>query len=239
MAPIRYTFAMRLHRFYLSEEVKDKKEILTSDQRLLHQWRDVLRMKTGDRLTVFDGRGKDFLCEVKAFGRDGTILTVLEAKKGIAPEKNVWLFVSLTKKDKLEWVAEKATELGVSHIVPILSERSEKKGFNEERLRKIIIEASEQSGRAVPTALHGVFSLDEAIEKHKNVPLFALDPSGSQNIADLKKETLVGFFIGPEGGWNDGELNLFKKEKIPLISLGEPTLRAETAAIAASALALS
>ena len=79
------------------------------------------------------------------------------------PTRDIYLCASIVKKDNFEWIVEKATELGVTHIIPVISERSEKKSLNEERLKKIALEASEQSGRGSVPTIHGIISLNELI----------------------------------------------------------------------------
>src|SRR3989338_5215426 len=141
---------MRLHRFYIDKKIEGK-EVFVKEERLLNQWRKVFRYKTGDRVILFDGSGMEFIGELKDLKKEEVKIEILEEREGILPKKigrEIVLCQSLIKKDKMEWVVEKATELGVSKIVPIISERSEKKGFNLERAKKIAIEASEQCGRA-------------------------------------------------------------------------------------------
>lgn len=160
---------MRLHRFYISENIEGEK-IFINDEALSRQLKNVLRLKSGDRIVVFDGSGDDFECEIVSFGE----LKLIEKRKSIVlPKKDITLFVSLIKKDKMEWVMQKGTEIGVSHFVPIISERSEKKDLNIERARKIIIEACEQSGRSTIPTLSDPISLSSAISSAK-IPLFAL-----------------------------------------------------------------
>ena len=228
---------MRLHRFFISEYIEGE-AIAVNDIKLIHQWRNVFRLSAGDKVILFDGSGNEFVAEIKEIKKGEILLAVLEKKKGIQPERNVWLFVGIPKKNKFELIAEKATELGVSHIVPVITERGEKKGIPEERLRKIIKEASEQSGRATIPSLQGIFSLEDALKQH-TMPLIVCHPSGDKNGSEiLSGKEIIGIFVGSEGGFSDKELLLFKKHKAKIISLGPQTLRTETAAIAALTLAL-
>jgi 16S rRNA (uracil1498-N3)-methyltransferase len=146
------------------------------------------------------------------------------------------------QEDKMEWVVEKATELGVSKIIPIISERSEKKSINMERANKIAIEASEQSGRAtIPEILEPVDLSTELLEeiKKRGFDLITLDTNSTSLLATRpngssgREERGDAIFIGPEGGWSDKELNLFADAGAQIYSLGKLTLRAETAAVAA------
>lgn len=137
----------------------------------------------------------------------------------------------------MEWVLEKGTELGVSVFVPLVSDRSEKKNLNVERAEKILIESSEQSGRTVVPKLRDVVTFDEAIVE--DFPCFAFHPKGDVfTIEHTQNYSPLGIFIGPEGGWSDREIFLFKQNNVRVYSLGEQTLRAETAAVAISSLIL-
>ncbi|MDO8663990.1 MAG: RsmE family RNA methyltransferase, partial [Candidatus Liptonbacteria bacterium] len=170
----------------------------------------------------------------------GSTLAILEKRKNkFLPKKEIFLFQALIKSDKFEWILEKGTELGVSHFRPILARRSVAKKLNILRSRRVLKESAEQSGRGVLPDIIEPVSLEQAISS-VSTEVFALDPSGSP--FDSKRYTLdatpCAIFIGPEGGWSEEELKLFRDKKIPIISLGSQILRAETAAIAVSALLL-
>jgi 16S rRNA (uracil1498-N3)-methyltransferase len=151
------------------------------------------------------------------------------------PSRKIFLFQSIIKKDKFEWVVEKATELGVTDIVPVLAERSEKKDLNIERLRKIAIEASEQCGRGdVPMISTARRGLDECLTTDCQKMVLHLE---GENFITAKRsleegDGPIGVFIGPEGGWSPDEVEMFHKNNVPIYSLGKQVLRAETAAIA-------
>lgn len=229
---------MRLHRFFVEQEIGEKKTLEIKEERVLYQWRNVLRFSVGDKVILFDGEGIDFLCEINILTKNEAKLSVLEKKEGINQEKKITLFVSLIKRENFELVLEKATELGVAHIVPVVADRSEKKTFNYERSTKIIVEASEQSGRADIPVLDEEIRLEEAVNKYKKeLRLFVFDPTGSDSYKTINKDANTGLFIGPEGGFTSKELDFFKENKIPVVKLGEQILRAETANIVAVSLA--
>jgi 16S rRNA (uracil1498-N3)-methyltransferase len=246
---------MRLHRFYIDTPI-DTESVRITDERLVHQWRDVFRYNVGAEMIIFDGSGKEFDVVIEKITRSEAVLKIFDEREGIVPEKKIVLCQSLIKKDKMEWVVEKATELGVSKIIPIVSERSEKKGFNIERANKIAIEASEQSGRAdIPEILEPVDLSVELLEEIKKrgfqIVIFdssgaALETSSSMRSEDasMSEQSIpedvsqsanksVAIFVGPEGGWSQKEIEIFKEAKTEIFSLGKLTLRAETAAIAA------
>jgi len=204
----------------------------------------------GSEVILFDGSGMEFDVVIEKLSNREAAIRLVSERKGIVPKspstgsgRDITLYISLIKKDKLEWVVEKATELGVSKIVPIISERSEKKGFNLERARKIAIEASEQCGRADVPEIGEVVSLDETLEKAENVVVFDSSgtPPASQSLGTLplikvrEDGNPTSIFIGPEGGWSEKEMERFKDSNMEILSLGKLTLRAETAAVVALA----
>ena len=122
---------MRLHRFFIEQEIPDSEEVTIADKDLIHQWQKVFRLKTGDKVIIFDGSGFDYVSEFVSLDRNNSILKIVEKKLNQnIQKKEIHLFQSIIKKDKFEWVLEKGTELGVSFFHPIISERSEKKNIN-------------------------------------------------------------------------------------------------------------
>jgi 16S rRNA (uracil1498-N3)-methyltransferase len=228
---------MRLHRFFVEQEIGDKKTLEIKEERILYQWRNVLRFSSLDKVILFDGEGSDFLCEINILTKNEAKLSVLEKTKGIIPNGKITLFVSLIKRENFELVLEKAIELGVAHVVPVVADRSEKKTFNYERSTKIIIEASEQSGRSAIPVLDEEIKLEEAVNKYKKeLNLFVFDQTGLDSYKTIVKDDNLGLFIGPEGGFTLKELEFFKENEIPVVKLGEQVLRAETASIVAISL---
>jgi len=214
--------------------------VVIRNKDLLHQWRDVFRFNVGSQVILFNGDGKEYRATLMSLNYHDTRAAVLETKENtIRSKRIIHLYTSLIKKDKLEWIWEKSTELGVLHFHPILSERSEKKNLNIERAEKIIVEAVEQSGRAFLPKLYPPLTLEEAYAGAVS-PSLVLDVSGKplRNFLHEGSKDELGLFIGPEGGWSDREIQFFFEKNIPLFSLGDATLRAETAAIAAATVLL-
>lgn len=234
---------MRLHRFFVGYivggQIDGQKKLVISDESLIHQWQKVFRLKSGDNVILFDGSGREWTCKIEMISKDGTEVSVGESRALNSPKKDVWLCVALIKKDHFEWVVEKGTELGVNHFVPVIAERSEKKDLNMERLGKIAKEASEQSGRGTIPKIHPVMTLQDVFAYDTPTHRIAFDLEGTAFISgDVKDDRPVAIFIGPEGGWSEKEIELFKKEEVDLKTLGEQVLRAETAAIATATLFL-
>ena len=237
---------MRLHHFYINEKIGDKKEIVVNSLELIHQISKVFRLKSGNEVVIFDGSGSDYRCSVSypsEVDQKVVILTTLEKVVSLfMPSREITLCSALVKKDTFEWIVEKATELGVTRIIPVLAYRSEKKALNMERLNKIAIEASEQSGRGNVPMIGDIESLASAIGALKVVianagtsmtSIVFHTEGGAFDKKIIPKNTPLTVFIGPEGGWSPAEIELFHREKIPVICLGLQVLRAETAVVAA------
>ncbi len=223
---------MRFHRFFLKESIGTNSSVIVSDYSFINQLKNVFRLVKGDQIIIFDNSGYDFTATIDGYEKDSVSLAIIENHKNmILPTRETYLFVSIVKKDNFEWIAEKATELGVSHIIPIVSERSEKKDINIERINKIIIEAAEQSGRGTIPVLCQVTDLTNAIIKYAHIKSVAWDPFATK-FSSKDVDSSLGAYIGPEGGWSHQELNLFKQHGIEIRSLGPQVLRSETAVIA-------
>lgn len=226
---------MRLHRFYTKETIDPKLGVTIHDEALIHQWKKVFRLTSGDQVIVFDGSGTDYIAEISFEGKDSAALSIVEAKKNnVGINSDITLYAAIVKKDNFEWIVEKATELGVSKIVPVISERSEKKNLNIERLRRILIESSEQSWRGNVPVLAEIISLEDVITEIKSISqsIIAWDPTGDECSESEMKQRPISIFVGPEGGWSERELAAFKDSKIKVRSIGKQILRAETAVIA-------
>ena len=232
---------MRLHRFYTKTPINSKKFDI-SDKELVHQWKSVFRYNVGSQVIIFDGSGVDYLCLISSLRNSGATLAVIQEmkKEGKVSHKNIWICLALIKKDNFELSVQKLTELGVTHIVPVVCERSEKKKINKERLEKIAIEASEQSGRGDIPFVHELSNFPKVLDSDllPNNAIY-LDGKGEPLSEKIKKDIRdLVVFVGPEGGWSDNETKEFSKHNIPAYSIGDQTLRAETAAIAISSLLL-
>jgi len=156
-------------------------------------------------------------------------------------KRGVVLYCSILKRENFEWVIQKATEIGVSEIIPLVTQHTVKLDLKEERLKKIIQEAAEQSGRSVLPTLQIAMGFEQAIQEAvlRGISLF-FDVLGKEfDKKILKNEDRVNIFIGPEGGWSELEIEIAKKNKFNFVNLGGFTLRAETAAVVASYLAVS
>lgn len=225
---------MRLHRFHVplhSPELKH--DFWLHEPGLLHQWMKVLRYQPGQQVVLFDGVETERLYRLAAIDTNGAHLQLVTDFERKLPAKDVYLLWSLLKKDKNDWVLQKATELGVSHFVPLLAERSEKTGFDVERATKIVTEAAEQCGRSdIPTVREPMLVQTALEHIGSKVALYICEQGTESQVGP--EITTLGVLIGPEGGWSDKEKQLFIDHDVSHIALSDFTLRAETAAVTAA-----
>jgi 16S rRNA (uracil1498-N3)-methyltransferase len=201
----------------------------------------VLRKKRGDRIQVIDGKGHMYEAEIAGDEVKNCQVRIIaelpdeQARSfkltiAIAPPKNT---------DRLEWFLEKATEVGVDKVIPLYTERSERRKLNVDRLAKIMVSAMKQSGKTLLPALEQPVALDKLLPQLK-------DDEGSQkfiatcfgnerpHLKDIyKRGSNAVILIGPEGDFTEKEAELAQKNGFMPISLGRSRLRLETAGIAA------
>ncbi len=223
-----------------------------------HHLRKVLRLTTGDDVFVFDGEGEEFLCVVE---NDREAEATLAVRQSVPPAQaesplDLTLAIALLKNEKLDWVVQKATELGVRRITPVMTKRADVRVREEGeatrrrivRLERLALEAAKQSGRArVPAVdapilfddlLSTSFSASSAAWREKRL-MFA--ERGGRGLAEVFSEltaapSRVTALVGPEGGWEDAEIEAARERGWTVITLGGRTLRAETAALTVVAL---
>jgi 16S rRNA (uracil1498-N3)-methyltransferase len=230
---------MRLHRFYIEQKLEKGKEARIENPELIHQWTKVFRFGGSDRVVLFNGDGSDFEGYFRTLNKDEAIIFLdKERKIKNKPAIELHIFPSIIKGDNFELIVQKCAELGAAAIHPIIAKRSEKKGVNLERLKKIAVEAAEQSGRGTIPEIFEPQEVKAAVESFTG-KLFTLDFDGEPfKLVQATKGKIIGICVGPEGGWTDDERDIFDHFNAQSVSLGEQILRAETAAIAASALLL-
>ena len=233
---------MRLHNFFVREPIGDRQTVEIRDSALARQWRQVLRLNTGSFVVLLDNTGFEYLAQITDLSFLGAKVHIEKRRRNtVRPRRTVHLFLSLLKKDRFEWVLEKGTELGVSHFHPLKASRSVKTSFDRKRVERIVKEASEQSGRGVLPAVYDIINVSDAAVLTS--PQLVVFNGGGERFSpgdflDGLREETVGLVIGPEGGFEEKEIALFRSRGLPIYSLGPQTLRAETAAIAATALVL-
>ena len=223
---------MRLHRFYVGNDLELKHDFWLHDERLLNQWNRVLRFRIDQDVILFNDTHERLYKIVEIKPNEAHLQHVTDFERKL-PSKDIYLLWSLLKKDKNDWVLQKCTELGVSHFIPLLADRSEKTGFNSDRAEKIVIEAAEQCGRSDIPNVREPMLVETAIEElASKIVLFICEQDGDEKSADSSQST--GVLIGPEGGWSENEKSLFTEKGVKHLNLHDFTLRAETAALAAT-----
>ena len=234
---------MRLHRFIRNFDFSDDSFVI-SDKEIFNQIKNVLRLGAGDKIILGDGKENEALALINKFEKNKLEVKILEKNKNKnEPETRATLYCAVLKKENFEIVAEKATEIGIAAIVPLITKRTVKFSFKRNRLEKIIHEAAEQSGRGVVPILGEPKEFKKAILQAASNDLNVIfDPRGN-NFYDVfgpkKTKQLIGIMIGPEGGWDESEIIFAKENNFKIISMGSLILRAETAAIIASHLILN
>lgn len=237
---------MKLHRFIGEFDLKQLR-ILITDRELVRQLKNVLRFKSGDMFLLCDGRDQEALVTVIEVKDRAIEVEVVERKASVSEVRRaVSLYCALLKRENFEWVAQKATEVGVCEIIPLVTARTVKFAFKRTRVEQIVKEAAEQSGRGTVPLLHDPMKLEIAFEHARAseaMYFFDTQKEGLKTISfletSLKQKSSVALFIGPEGGWDVDEARMAHMKGAITTGLGDLTLRGETAAILASYLAVS
>jgi 16S rRNA (uracil1498-N3)-methyltransferase len=212
-------------------------EIILDETESKHAIR-VLRLQKGDQIQVVDGKGGFYLAEIADANPKKCRLTIVNSALdfgkrnfhlhiAIAPTKNI---------DRFEWFLEKATEIGIDEITPLLTSHSERKTINAERLEKILVSAMKQSLKAYLPQLHELTTFKELIINNKTENKFIaycdeIQKIHLKDLATKGNNTLI--LIGPEGDFSPEEIKLAIENGFKVVSLGESRLRTETAGIVA------
>ncbi|MBN2016284.1 16S rRNA (uracil(1498)-N(3))-methyltransferase [Candidatus Dojkabacteria bacterium] len=232
---------MQINRFFGDFDLT-KKYIRIKDEAIFRQVRSVLRLGSGGRFILCDGDLNEAEVKIVEFKEGVVEVEVINRGKN-EKEPNIYaiLYCSILKRSNFELVVQKATEVGVSEVVPLICRHTVKLKVRPERLEKIIREAAEQAGRGIVPKLYNPIKFSEAVKEakeHDNNYFF--DVSGEHlkgngiNTAGNSDGRRVGIWIGPEGGWDDNEVLLAKSKSFKILNLGDFTLRAETAAVISS-----
>jgi len=233
-------------RLHVAASLRPGEAIAASPQQA-HYLGSVMRRGPGDVVHLFNGRDGEFAARIEMVRRDRANLRVDQQLRPQAPEPDLWLVFALLKRDATDLVVQKATELGVAALLPVITERSNTHRVNEARLRTIAIEAAEQSERLTVPCLHPPQSLDAllsdwppdrrlfvAIER-STAP--QLTPQLSTPQLSTRSYGSPALLVGPEGGFAPAELDAMRARPfVTPVSLGPRILRAETACIAGLAL---
>ena len=199
----------------------------------------VLRLKAGDEITLFDTNSVEYYGKIKEIGKVDLVVDIVSTKLvNTESPIDITLLQGLPKGDKMDYIIEKATELGVKRIVPVITDRSQIINRDRQsRWSRIAVEASKQCGRTIPTIIENTLDLEEALKTYKDSELPIILHVNSQVSAksyiknSLQAPQNIVLFVGPEGGFTDNEVLLGNKMGFISLGLGPRVLRTETASI--------
>lgn len=215
--------------------VESERVPLTEKQ--IHYLMRVMRLSEGSSVLAFNGADGEWACVLESTSKKAAFLNPRQQTRTQQTEESCFLYMALIKKENMDLVIQKATELGVTKIIPLLTERTVVRGFNQERATLIAIEAAEQSERLCVPSIETPVALSQ-ITRHipPKTTLFYLAERAKANTPLTTPVQFPAFLIGPEGGFTPAE-NQFLTQLpfVQTIHLGHTILRAETAALAALA----
>ena len=200
---------------------------------------NVMRLKRGSKINFFNKDG-EWVSEIIFLEKDRVEVKFLNRVKESLKSSNIELAICLVKKNSMEIILQKATELGIAKIIPIISERTEVKELNLERAKKIVIEATEQSNQLSPPEISKIIKLKDFINNlNETSKLFFADINSKERLKkeDVKSDNLKTILIGPEGDFTPNERKMILENKNTIsFSLSKNILRTETATISALSL---
>ena len=235
-----------MQRFFVENIDGDIAEISGSEA---HHLKDVLRKKVGDAVFLFDGKGNECKAEIERIGElEIRLKVVSKEQKDIEPKIKINLFQSIPKLKKFDFIVEKSTELGVSKIIPIISERtipelSLRAKAKQSRWQKIAMSASKQCGRTVVPEICSVTNFQDAVKSvcisenpSKSISLIPWECEQKNTLKKIlsilnSQFSILNLFIGPEGGFSNAEIERACKCGVIPVTLGKRILRTETAPI--------
>lgn len=232
-----------MYQFFVEpEQIQDKTIVITGGD--VNHIKNVLRMQPGDEIAVSNGMdGKEYRCGIEEFRDDQVICTLRFVKEdGLELPSRVYLFQGLPKADKMELIIQKAVELGVYQVIPVATKRSvvkldEKKAKGKlARWQAIAEAAAKQSKRRIVPEVAGVMTMREAVDYARNMQVKCIPYELAEGMAHTRQliESIepgqeVAVFIGPEGGFEESEIQLAMEAGIIPVTMGKRILRTETA----------
>ena len=214
------------------------------ENKQVHYLINVMRKKIDDSILVFNGVNGEFLAKISEIYKNTIIIDIIKKTRDVQIDNDIWLLFAPVKKSPTEYIVQKATELGVSKIIPVITERTITKNLNLKRMQDIAIESSEQCERITIPEVCAVKKLKDLIPNWDNDRIiFFCDETIRNNDAvkidfqNLSTKSFGAILVGPEGGFSTNETNYLREKKfIRPIDLGPRILRSDTAVIAALSL---
>jgi len=241
-----------MHRFFIFEpdKIEINRVIIVSNE-LIHQFCNVLKFHTGEQILFLDNTGNEYLCAIENISKKEIIANVIEKRENRAePKIKICLYQAILKNpEKFESVLQKGVEVGICEFIPLITDRVERESLNKlPRLKKILKESAEQSGRGIIPILHEPVTFKNEIAAVRNcaaqfpnkkiVHLLAHTnekKSLKEIVGNLTQNIeQINIYIGPEGGFTDKEVLSAKDAGFKIFNLGPRILRSETAGIITS-----
>lgn len=224
--------------FFYEENLSNQSTFILSEDTSRHIIQ-VLRMQKGERLRMTNGKGHLLTSQIINENKKATEVKVLAAEIYEPPTKKITIAISLVKNNsRFEWFLEKVTEIGVSEIIPMLCDRTEKQHFRIDRLRNILISAMLQSQQSWLPLLHPITAFNEVARTRNNAQKFIAHCNDDKKkslineIDNSKNSTII--LIGPEGDFTKKEIDIAHENNFISVSVGATRLRTETAGIVAA-----
>ena len=234
-------------RLYISEDLSERRNCsLIKSQH--HYLRNVMRCQSGEPILVFNGRDGEWLAEISQIDKKAAVIQVRSQTRPQSFNPDIHVLFAPVKKARLDYMVQKATEMGASSLVPVMTQYTQKTRLNYERLKANMVEAAEQCNLLNVPELCEAINLEQALQKLDNTSparslIFCDESAGAMLTKDSRdaleaiKSQPVAVLIGPEGGFSSAErLKLYARPDTLTISLGPRILRADTALVAALSL---
>jgi 16S rRNA (uracil1498-N3)-methyltransferase len=231
---------MSLPFFYKEDLIATTTDVLLDEATSKHIVQ-VLRMQNGEQLQLTNGKGVSFTAEITDNNRKKCSVKILRTTNSKPQTPNICIATSPVKNNtRFEWFLEKATEIGVSEIIPLICTRTEKTAFKFERMKSILVSAMLQSQQCWLPVLHEPVKFDKLVQSSAQQQKFIAHciDDAKRDLSDLNNEGLSSkiILIGPEGDFTSDEIELALQNNFSAVSLGETRLRTETAGIVAATL---
>ncbi len=234
-----------MHHFFVNPEAV-KSEIITITGTDVNHIKNVLRMKSGEQILLSDGQGQDFCCEIESLTEQEIIARIKDKTfERTELSGKFYLFQGLPKGDKMEFIIQKAVELGVTEVIPVHTRRTivkldaKKEEKRLERWKAISESAAKQSRRGIIPQITHVMNFSEALKYAGSLDINIIPYENFKDMTETKRvldkiapNIRAGIFIGPEGGFEESEIELAMQQGVNPISLGRRILRTETAGMA-------
>ena len=241
-----------MHKFFTPKELinGDVAKIIGDDVKHIYK---VLRISEGEKVTLNNCEGVEYLGRVKSVSKQEVLIDILEElESNNESDVNIYLFQGLPKSQKMDLIVQKGTELGITEFIPTITHRVDVKLKGEfkklDRLNRIALEAAKQSKRSIIPKVLEPIEFDEVLEKINSLDLLIVPYENANNfgiktlINELRKDNVVdnikniGIFVGPEGGIEESEIERLKDKGAYIVTLGKRILRTETAGFVATSL---